>query len=125
VPAGLGCLVAIVALPLAILGALFAVLRALVRPPARGAHTGPRPVPTGAAAADTALCEFVRKMSLDESFDLTDARTAGLPPDRGVTVEGLIRDGLARGWLEQRGDRYAVTPRGRSDSETVLRQRGL
>lgn len=116
---------ALVAVPLTLLVAAFATIRALLFPRSRTRVTGPRGFGGSARGASDALCEFVRKMSLDDSFDVEDARMAGLPVDGGVTVEGLLSEGLARGWLERRGERYAVTARGRAESEALLRRRGL
>lgn len=135
VPAGVGCLVALLAVPLAIFAAMVAMLRALLhRGPSqatwrRAGDAGARPSgfgrrTIGGSAADTVLCEFVEKMSLDEEFAVEDAQTAGLPLSATVTVEGLIEQALARGWVERRGERYAVTSRGRSEARHRLHADG-
>lgn len=124
VPAGLGCLVALVALPLALLAGLVAVLRAMLHPATRRA-ANVSGSGGGASGSETALCEFVRKMSLDEEFDEDDARTAGLPLDSGKSVEDLLADGVARGWIRRRGDGWAVTDAGRTQAAEHLRRRGL
>jgi len=124
VPVGLGCLVALVALPLAVLAGLVTVLRAMLRPASRRAASAPASA-AGAAGAETALCEFVRKMSLDDEFDEDDARTAGLPLDSGTSVDGLLADGIARGWIRRRGGGWAVTETGRAEAAEHLRRCGL
>lgn len=126
VPVGLGCLVALVALPLALLAGLVAVLRAVLHPAPPRAPTAPVSDGDGSSSGtETALCEFVRKMSLDDEFDEDDARTAGLPLDSATSVEGLLSDGLSRGWIERRGDGFAVTDAGRTRAAEHLRRRGL
>ncbi len=116
-PAGVGCLVALIALPIALFAAFVALLRTLLRPgrripAARGVP--PRPGAGRSPGADVDLLDFVRKMALDDAFDVEDAHSAGLPVGRDVTVEGLIQGGLARGFIERRGDVYAVTSLGRA-----------
>lgn len=122
---------ALLAVPLAIFAAMVAMLRALLhRGPSQGTwrragDAGARPSGFGrrtieGTAAETVLCEFVEKMSLDDEFAVEDAQTAGLPLSATVTVEGLIEQALARGWLERRGERYAVTARGRTEAQSRL-----
>ena len=132
IPAGVGCLVALLAVPLAIFAALVTMLRVLLqRGPTRvtpqpaqragGPPSGFGRRAIGGATTEIVLCEFVEKMSLDEEFAVEDAQTAGLPLSTTVTVEGLIEQALARGWIERSGERYAVTPRGRTEAEHRLR----
>ncbi len=132
-PAGLGCLVALVAMPLALLAGVLAGLGALLSPRRRGAApqgpafgpTGRRPVGARTAslgATGIALCSLVEKMSLDDEFGLEDAQTAGIPVDTDASIEALLVDAVERGWIDRRGDRFAVTPRGRSEAGAFLRQ---
>jgi len=134
VPAGLGCLVALVAMPLALLAGVLAGLGALLSPRRRGAapqgpafgSTGRRSVGARAAgglgATGIALCSLVEKMSLDAEFGLEDAQTAGIPVDTDASIEALLVDAVERGWIDRRGDRFAVTPRGRNEAGAFLRQ---
>jgi len=128
VPAGLGCLVALLAVPIAVLAGVLTGLRALFGP----TRSAPVPGPDGApprprsqaaiGATGFALCSLVEKMSLDEQFALEDARTAGIPIDTNASIESLLADAVGRGWVDRQGDRYAVTARGRSEAGALLRR---
>jgi len=130
VPVGLGCLVALVAMPIALLVGILTGLRALFWPTAR-VGTGPGPyrgARSGAApsavlgATGLALCSLVQKMSLDDDFSLEDAQMAGIPLDTEESIETLLADAVARGWIDRRADRFSVTRRGKAEADQLLRR---
>jgi len=68
---------------------------------------------------------YVRMFSADPSFTRDEATEAAVPAAAGKSARELLDDALRRGWIEETGDRLAVTERGREQAETILRSRGL
>jgi hypothetical protein len=116
VPGPLGCLLAIVLCPIGIVLALvmsilwlFGVGRGRLGGSVRRSTPEQR-------AREQATRRLVEAMALDETFTAEEARQAGVPLAGGATVDDLLADALERRWIEVRGDRLAVTKRGRLES---------
>ncbi len=118
-PGPLGCLVALVACPIGIVIALVMFVVSLFGTGRRrGAASAWRPATPEAAAREEALRRLVRAMALDDTFSADDARQAGTLATGGATVDDLIAEALERRWIEVRGERLAVTRRGREETQT-------
>jgi hypothetical protein len=116
-PGPIGCLVLLVLLPvLLVLGLVvgLVMLTASLLTGGRRRAAAPPSSPE-AAAREEALRRLVRAMALDATFTADDARQAGTLVAGGATVDDLLADGLARRWIEVRGERLAVTRRGREE----------
>ncbi len=125
IPAPVGCLLVLVLLPIVLVFLLVVVVMSLFRGRSSSQKSTTWPMPRAQTDHETALCMLVRALALDESFSLDDARQAGTLATAGVTVDDLLRDARRRDWVEVRGDRFAVTPRGREEAEGRLRALGL
>ena len=69
------------------------------------------------AAREQALRRLVEAMARDATFTAEEARQAGtLALPGGATVDDLLADALERRWIEVRGERLAVTQRGREET---------
>jgi hypothetical protein len=117
-PGPLGCLAALVLCPIGIVIALVMFVVSLLGIGRRRGAAAFRPSTPEAAAREEALRRLVRAMALDDTFSADDARQAGTLAAGGATVDDLIAEALERRWIEVRGDRLAVTRRGREATGT-------
>ncbi len=121
IPGPIGCLLLIVLLPVALLAFLVvAVLNTFgIRPWARPrAHQGP-------PEDEPALASLVQKMALDESFRRDEVAEAAVVAPSGATAEELLDRAVSRGWIEERGELYAVTDKGREAATAAARLHGI
>jgi hypothetical protein len=110
----LGCLVALVLCPVGLVVGLVALVWALLPfGKRRRVWTQPRRHTPEEAAKEQALRRLVEAMSLDETFTAEEARQAGTLVAGGATVDDLLAEAIERGWVEVRGDRLAVTAKGK------------
>jgi hypothetical protein len=114
-PRPVGCLLALLLCPVLVVAALVTLVLLLFpwgrRRFARFVTPGmasPRPSPR-----EEALLRLVRSFADEESFTAEEARQSGLPVEAGVSVDDLLADALERRWIAVRGERLAVTERGR------------
>src|SRR5262245_21067587 len=116
-PGPVGCLLALVLFPIALLAGLVLLVVSLLPFPRRRARTWtPAPSPRD-ASRDAALRRLVQAMAMDSSFTAEDARQAGTLAAGGATVDELLADARERRWIEvAEGGRFAVTERGRRES---------
>jgi len=113
----LGCLLAIVLCPIGLAIGLVTLVLSLFAPRRRRAYAPSSPA---AAAREEALRRLVRAFASDESFTADEARQAGTLVSGGATVDDLLADALERRWIEVKGERLAVTPRGRDETGHAL-----
>lgn len=116
-----GCLVALVLCPIGLaIGAVVALSLAITTAfglRRRTRATWRAAVSPEGAAREQALRRLVEAMALDETFTAEEARQAGtLALPGGATVDDLLADALERRWIEVRGERLAVTQRGREET---------
>lgn len=116
-PGPLGCLLAIVLCPIGIVIGVVTLVVSLFLPRRRVAFAPSSPAE---AAREEALRRLVRAFASDESFTADEARQAGTLVAGGATVDDLLADGIRRRWIEVRGDRLAVTQRGRDETQQAL-----
>jgi hypothetical protein len=116
-PGLLGCLLAMVLCPIGLVIGLVTLVISLFVPRRRDAYV---PATPGEAAREDALRRLVRAFAGDASFTADEARQAGTLVAGGATVDDLLADALQRRWIEVRGDRLAVTQRGRDESAREL-----
>ncbi len=144
----LGCLVMLVAVPIALITGLIVLLgsvlgrllgggRRRTPQPAAGegfqAQDGPfrtagsssAPAASGGSEREAALCAFVRGMALDDTFTRDEASQAAVISVDGAGATDYLADASARGWIEPRGDGLSVTARGREAASAYLQARGL
>ena len=76
---------------------------------------------------EIALCSLVRGLALDATFTREEALATPVIAGAGggAAADDLLREAIARGWVEARGDRFAVTPEGRRRAAEFLRLKGL
>ena len=110
----LGCLLAIVLCPVGLALAIVTLVVSLFAPRRRRVAFAPS-TPAG-AAREEALRRLVRAFAQDDSFSADEARQAGTLVAGGATVDDLLADALERRWVEVKGDRLAVTRRGREEA---------
>jgi len=108
----LGCLMTLVLCPIGLVMILVSMLPSRRR---RRAAAFRAASPEG-SAREQALRRLVRAMALDDTFTAEEARQAGTLTAGGATVDDLIADALDRRWIEVRGERLAVTHRGREET---------
>jgi hypothetical protein len=123
-PGPLGCLAALILLPVVVLfgllvGGVATIARLFTFGGRRRGAAAFRPATPEAAAREEALRRLVRAMALDDTFTADDARQAGTLVAGGATVDDLLADGVERGLIEVRGGRLAVTRRGREEVERL------
>jgi len=123
-PGPLGCLAALILLPIVfVFGLLVAGVATIVRlftfGGRRRSASAFRPATPESAAREEALRRLVRAMALDDTFTADDARQAGTLVAGGATVDDLLADGVDRGLIEVRGDRLSVTRRGREETKRI------
>ncbi len=116
-PGLLGCLLAIVLCPIGLAIGIVTLVLSLFLPRRRVAFA---PAAPADAAREEALRRLVRAFAGDESFTADEARQAGTLVAGGATVDDLLADGIRRRWIEVRGDRLSVTPRGRDETGQAL-----
>jgi hypothetical protein len=120
-PGPLGCLAALLLLPVVLVVGLLvagvATVFSLLPFGRRRPSAAFRPTSPESAARDEALRRFVRAMALDDTFTADEARQAGTLVQGGASVDDLVAEGIARRWIETRGERLAVTRRGREETE--------
>lgn len=116
-PGPLGCLAALVLCPIGIAIALVMFVVSLLGIGRRRRTAAWRPSTPEAAAREEALRRLVRAMALDDTFSAEEARQAGTLAAGGATVDDLIAEALDRRWIEVRGERLAVTRRGREETD--------
>jgi hypothetical protein len=112
----LGCLMTLVLCPIGLVLGLVMIVVSML-PWRRRRAAAFRAATPESAAREQALRRLVRAMALDETFTADDARQAGTLTAGGATVDDLVADALERRWIEVRGERLAVTRRGREETE--------
>ena len=112
-----GCLLALLLCPIGLVIGVVTLLVSLFVPRRRAAFAPSTPAE---AAREEALRRLVRAFASDDSFTAEEARQAGTLVSGGATVDDLLADALARRWIEVRGERLAVTPRGRDETGQAL-----
>jgi hypothetical protein len=120
----LGCLVALLCLPFALIALVVMFGVALwkgrkLRQAIQGQMAAERTTGDGLPVA-----HYVRMFAADPSFSRDEATQAAVPASAGKTAQELLDEAMRRGWIEVTGDRLVVTDRGREQAETLLRARG-
>ena len=122
-PGPFGCLAALILLPLVVVFGLLvggvATIVRLLSFGGRGRSATFRPTTPESSAREEALRRLVRAMALDDTFTADEARQAGTTVAGGATVDDLLAEAVERRWIEVRGDRLAVTRRGRDDVDRL------
>ena len=113
----LGCLATIVLCPIGLVVALVMIVVSMLPFRRRRRAAAFRAASPESSAREQALRRLVQAMALDDTFTADDARQAGTLTAGGATVDDLIADALERRWIEVRGERLAVTRRGREETE--------
>lgn len=143
----IGCILALLCLPFALLALLVMVGVALwkgrkLRQMIQGQLDAERGAgrafdgggPGGAAGAAgpgssgvdaLAVAQFVRMFAADISFTREEATRSAVPAASGRTAEELLDQAIRQGWVEESRGRLVVTERGRNEAETILRSRGM
>jgi hypothetical protein len=112
----LGCLLTLVLCPIGLVLGLAMIVASMLPFGRRRRAAAFRAASPESAAREQALRRLVQAMALDETFTADEARQAGTLTVGGATVDDLIADALDRRWIEVRGERLAVTHRGREES---------
>ena len=115
-PGPVGCLAMLVLCPIGLaIGVVMLIVSIFRLARRRPAQAFARRTPAG-GAREVALRRLVSAFATDESFSADEARQAGTLVAGGATVDDLLADALERGWVEVRGERLAVTRRGRDET---------
>lgn len=124
-PGPLGCLAALVLLPVAAVSAL-GMLLFMSRSARKVARQAPAPRTPEEAEREIALCSLVRNLSLDgvvtreEALSQTIIGTA-----RGDPVSDLLAEAVRRGWVEEADGNVRATRSGAERAAERLRRAGL
>ena len=113
----LGCLMTLVLCPIGLVIGLVMIVVSMLPFRRRRRAEAFRAASPESSAREQALRRLVQAMALDDTFSADDARQAGTLTAGGATVDDLIVDAMERRWIEVRGERLAVTRRGREETE--------
>jgi hypothetical protein len=122
----LGCLVALLCLPFALLALLVLAGVAMWKGrKLRAAIQGQLDAERGAGDA-VPVAQFVRVFAADPSFTREEATLAAVPAASGKSARELLDEAIRRGWIEETGGGLlVVSERGRTETDALLRARGL
>jgi hypothetical protein len=112
----LGCLAAVLLCPVGIVAGVVMIVLSLLPSRRRRRAAAFRAASPGGDAREQALRRLVQAMALDDTFTADEARQAGTLAAGGATVDDLVADAIERRWIEVRGERLAVTRRGREET---------
>lgn len=120
-----GCLLAILCLPFALIALVVMVCVAMWRVRRVRKAIGDQVASAKATGEALPVAEFVRSFAIDPTFTREEAEGAAVPATAGRSAAQLLADAIERGWVRERDGLLAVTDRGREESEAILRSRGM